>query len=577
MRFLRRSVGSPVSWAATAVFVTLMVLWSIVTPYFRNPDEPQHVNSVIRLAEGGGWPRPGDAYMLPQVLRAKTLTGFSAVDGQQGPWVGGTLLPGVRKTIPKSDLQYYALYSQRPVTPPAQRLPLPDLTLTKPVPPHANGDQMTQHPPLYYAVSAAVVRATGALGWPFDRTLTLMRLVSVAMVGLLPLMAFSVTRRLTGNRRLADLSAVLPLAIPQLASLGGSVTNDALVILLGGVSAVLMARVLTGDRTWRTLLLLGAALGLGLFTKGTLVVLVPVVGLAVLVGARRVLPGAPRLTWPATLLRVAAAWALAFVLGGWWYAVNLVRYHNLQPSGLPVGADSDIATTRARSTLPEFTGIFWQKTTGTFWGTFGQLELPINGAVVIVLTIVGILAVLLAVRRRGTRLPLAVLLSFFVLTALAVFYETYSAHLVNGRYAGMQGRYLFGGLVAVFAAAAIGLGSFGREGGRLQRWLPVIALPVALGVAAYGLLVAFYGYYVDEGWTLHQAWTRMLDWSAAPGSAGIGLVGLLVLLSLATFGLAVRAAVRGPRIDLDASIDAGSERGLAGRAPRTAVAGADPL
>src|SRR3982750_777157 len=98
-----RSVGSPVAWAATVVFVATMVLWTIVTPAFRSPDEPQHVNSVLRLAEGGGWPAPGEAFVLPEVLRAKTLIGYSAVDGQIGNWAGGNLLPGVRPSIPEED------------------------------------------------------------------------------------------------------------------------------------------------------------------------------------------------------------------------------------------------------------------------------------------------------------------------------------------------------------------------------------------------------------------------------------------------------------------------------------------
>ncbi len=104
MRFLRGGLGSPVAWAATAVFLAVMVLWTVVTPAFRSPDEPQHVNSVLRLADGDGWPRPGTATVRPEVLRAKTLTGFSAVDGQMGNWIGGTLLPGVRPTIPEKDL-----------------------------------------------------------------------------------------------------------------------------------------------------------------------------------------------------------------------------------------------------------------------------------------------------------------------------------------------------------------------------------------------------------------------------------------------------------------------------------------
>ena len=70
MKRLRCPVGSPVAWVATVLFVGLMVLWTIVTAGFRNPDEPQHVNSVLRIAEGGGWPAPADAYMSPEVLRA---------------------------------------------------------------------------------------------------------------------------------------------------------------------------------------------------------------------------------------------------------------------------------------------------------------------------------------------------------------------------------------------------------------------------------------------------------------------------------------------------------------------------
>jgi 4-amino-4-deoxy-L-arabinose transferase-like glycosyltransferase len=403
-----------------------------------------------------------------------------------------------------------------------------------------HGDQMTQHPPLYYAVSAGVVVATGSLDWSFDRTLTLMRLVSVAMVGFLPIMAFSVTRRLTGNRRLADVAALLPLAIPQLASLGGSVSNDALVILLGGLMTVLLARILTGDRSWRTYLLVAAVLGAALLTKGTLLVLVPVVGLVVVVGARRATRGEPALAWVPTLVRLAAVWGLAFVIGGWWWAVNILRYGTVQPAGFQAVE----ATDRPRSPLLEFTGIFWEKTTGTFWGTFGQLELPLNQTVVTVLTLLVIAAVALAWRRKGLRTVLLLLLSFVLLTLVAVYLETYSAHLENGRYAGMQGRYLYGGLVAVFAAMAIGLGSFGREGGNWQRWLPVVTLPLSLVVAVYGLWVAFDGYYLDIGWTVSAAWQRMVDWSAAPGWAAQGLVAGMVLLSLLAFGLAVRAALR---------------------------------
>jgi len=181
-------LGTPLAWTATVLFVLLMVLWTIVTPGFRNPDEPQHVNSVLRVAEGGGWPRPSEAYMAPEVLRAKVLTGFSAVDGQEGPWAGGTLLPGLRAGVTDENLMYYALFSLQNPTPVDDRLPFDQLELDQGVDLSHHGDQMTQHPPLYYAVNAGVVRAAGALDWRFDRTLALMRLVSVALVAPLPLL-----------------------------------------------------------------------------------------------------------------------------------------------------------------------------------------------------------------------------------------------------------------------------------------------------------------------------------------------------------------------------------------------------
>jgi hypothetical protein len=140
-----------------------------------------------------------------------------------------------------------------------------------------------------------------------------------------------------------------------------------------------------------------------------------------------------------------------------------------------------------------------------------------------------------------------VLLSFLVLTAAAVFWQTWQSHLDNARYGGIQGRYLFGALVPVFAAAAIGLGSLFREGGRLQRWLAAVVLPVVLASGAYGMWVAFRGYYVDIGWSIGQAFRRMTDWSPWPDKGVRALILFLLALCLITLGLAVWTAVRRER------------------------------
>jgi hypothetical protein len=361
-----------------------------------------------------------------------------------------------------------------------------------------------------------------------------MRMVSVFLIGCLPLMAFSATRTLTGSRRLADVASLLPLGIPQLASLGGSVTNDALVIFLGGAAIVLMARLLRGDRSWRTLVLLSATLGLALLTKGTLVALVLVVALAVLAGARR----APSLPWRPTLLRLLAVLAGAFVVGGWWWALNLLRYGRLQPQGLrisPVDAP--------RSSLLEFAGRWWERVTTSFWGYFGWLELPLLTVVVVVLTTAGLVAVALSMRRRDTRVSLLVLLSFFALTAVALFVQTWGLHQENGRFAGMQGRYLFGGLVAVFAAVAVALGMLGQRDGRFQRWLTTVVLLVVSGVAAYGLWEAFYGFWVEIGWTVSEAAARMRHMSPWPAWLVLGVVSAAAASALVVLVLSVRSAL----------------------------------
>jgi 4-amino-4-deoxy-L-arabinose transferase-like glycosyltransferase len=536
-----RRAGTPLAWVATLLFALLMVAWTIVTPGFRNPDEPQHVNSVLRVAEGEGWPPPSKAYMAPEVLRAKTLTGFSAIDGQVGNWAGGTLLPGVRAGVAPQDLMFYALFSLQSPTPVDDRLPFDALTLEPGVDLAQHGDQMTQHPPLYYAVDAGVLRAFGALDWRFDRTLALMRLCSVAMVLPLPLLAAATARRFTRRRRVADLAAFLPLAVPQLAALGGSVTNDALVILLGGVLTYGLARVLTGDRTWRTVVLVGVTLGLALLTKGTMLAAVPVAGLAVVVGARR----AVALPWGPVLGRLAVVWGIGFGIGGWWWAVNYLRYGTFQPDGVPQDGLAGLVVDRPRVSVWAFGDVFWDKMTLTFWGDFGQLELPLAQPLVVALTVVLVLLALLAFRARGKRVPLLILLSFPVAVLLALFAGTYSAHLVYGRFGGIQGRYVYGGLIIILVAVALGLGEIARLAGRAGRAVLPVVVALALANAGYAMWFAFRGYYLDVDWTLAEGWERMVQWSPWPEWAVAGLGVAILLVGLIALGLA--AVEPGPR------------------------------
>jgi hypothetical protein len=69
-------------------------------------------------------------------------------------------------------------------------------------------------------------------------------------------------------------------------------------------------------------------------------------------------------------------------------------------------------------------------------------------------------------------------------------------------------------------------------------------LPPVLLTAAYGLVVAFRGFYVDAGWTIGQAWKRMTDWSALPDWGVRALAVAVAVTSLVAFAVAVRSAWR---------------------------------
>lgn len=498
-----RAASIPVAvWAAVLLFGAILTSWSILTPAYRAPDEPQHVSAVLGIAEGRGWPAPGDAVMDDGVLGSQTLIGYTVTDGQRGFRGGGNTLPGVRSFA--ADADQPPLYSAQQPTPTDERAPYDEISATGLVGTYNN--QMTQHPPAYYAVAAAVLKLSGAQDWRFDRQLALLRLLGVAMVVWLPLLAYLTALALTGSKTLGSVAAFVPVAIPQLAHVGASVNNDVLVIALGGLLTVLLAKVLTGGRSRWLLASIAVVLGLALLTKGTMLAAVPATALAVVVGLRR------SRSWLRAGAGGLVVLAGALVVGGWWWAINLLRYGDLQPNayGEPLRGDPSLS-------LAGFAVGFAERINVSAWGRFGWLELPLSLAVTTALSAVLAVLCLVALADRRARVPLLVLSSFPLLAVLALFASRYAVHLRNGQFAGIQGRYLFGAVVVGAAAVAVGLGVLA---GRLrvpERWLVPLAAAFAVAVAVYGAVVAFDGFYLDVGVGVGSAWEFMTAWSPWPG------------------------------------------------------------
>ncbi|WP_164545031.1 DUF2142 domain-containing protein [Antribacter gilvus] len=509
----------------TALVTAVAVSWAVLTPPFRAPDEAQHLNSVVRLAHGGGWPAPGQATMAPAVLRAQVQAAVT------------TDLPGRYHDRP--DRAQFVDVAPPPVAE-RSRVGVPTPPPGTPVA-VSTTDQMTQHPPLYYAVAAAFLRLTGLADARWDLQLLALRLLSVVLVLPVVPLAATAARRLTGSAAAGLVAASLVLFAPQVGHVLGSVTNDSLMALTGAVTVWLCVRVLTGDLRYRTAAVLGLTLGLGLLTKVMAGLALPVV-----VAAYLLAPGERGLG--ARLGRVASALGIAFVVGGWWWLRNIVVHGTVQPDGMGQ---------RFEDREPGGAWEFWSTAVWRLLrssvGDLGWLELRAPTPYVVAAGVACVALCVVPLIVPGLRRRAAVLLGFPALVALTVLVNAWSFYEAHGWYAGIQGRYLFGATVAVAAVAATGAWTcLRRSERRTAAVLPLVVLAglvVAIGGLCFGLVTMYRG----PGDSVADALVRWEAWSPL-GGAGLGIavaavpvVGLAAVLAAALLrGRPERAGDGGP-------------------------------
>ena len=281
-------------------------------------------------------------------------------------------------------------------------------------------NQMTQHPPLYYGVGGLLL-ATAPDDTPAE-TVGWLRALGVVLSLPLPFLAWATAKRLGGT----DAAAFVPAAIPQLTHIGSTANNDVLLIPLAGLVTWLAVRAATGDTSRRTAVLAGLATAAALLTKGLALALLPVLVVAWW--------GAPR----RMLLALGAA-----SLGLWWWVLNLLRYGVLQPAGAsPSGGDAPSGLGYLR--------FFVEAMARRFWGVFGQLDSPLPLALVVVASLLLLAGLVLGIRRPGAAVALLPAAGLLAIVALGA----WRAHATTGGTPGVQGRYLFPGVVGLSAVAA---------------------------------------------------------------------------------------------------------------------------
>ncbi len=524
----RRFHPPAVVWAITLLGFLLSVSASLVLPTYLGFDEPQHVDMVAAVAWGDGWAAPGHRNLSQAVARSSNQ--------YYGSRLRTRPLDLALKDLPgRGERQTFA-------------------ELGGDASAGGTPNQISQHPPVYYALEAVVLKALGADHWSYDRLVELLRLVSALIVAPLPLLVWAMAVRLRAGPGVAVAASALAIALPGLARVAGMVNNDDFLILTTTGLLLGLVHVATGDLTRRTAIVVGLLTGLALLSKGFALPLPLLVVLAYVLAVRKQSParGVAPLAW---------ALGVGFVSGGLWWVRNLLLYGTLQPEGYGAVAFARIKGPKrppgSHADLGVFLDAAWNRMTRTFWGGGApQGHATMEVALATVLTLILLLSVLVGVAlglrgqaRRGT---LVLLLLPLPLTLGIVLSGAYSSFATYGSLPGLQGRYLY---LAVSGLALTTAVAWDRLLGSARRVLPLLAVGVVLllqglqgrailrqlweGPGQGGLRRAFRGLEVVSPWS--TAATRLVF-------AATALVALiaLVLAARGAFAPLRRPAAREP-------------------------------
>jgi hypothetical protein len=472
---------SPLFFLILAVYLLAGTLFATLTPNWQAPDEPAHYNYVRYLANQAGFPELVSGCYNQAYLQQLTSRRFPP-------------------ELAVKDICYEF-----------------------------------HQPPLYYLVATPLFILTGG-------SLTLLRLFSAGLGAGVVTLAFLIGRAVfPGQDSVAYGSMALVAFVPMHLVMLAAVNNDALAELILAALMLLLTRRIRSNRepTRRDNVGLGLILGLGLITKTTVYIAVPLILVALWLEAARTegnaIPGATQV--PLSLrpiLRPAARaqwvkpaliiYGLAFGLALPWYIRNASLYGNFDLLGL--GRHNQVVVGQLR-TADFLAQVGWQSyirefittTFQSFWGQFGWMAVPMSNRVYLALTLLSLTAVGGLVelvksggKRQGLRAnPLSAHYAAYtrryqalILLALTIGLMLLGYGWYNLEFKQFQGRYLFPALIPIGLFFTLGLRTALSWSGR---WWLVVGLALALA-----------------GITLLGVWSGDVDkWSVLMTGLGLGL------------------------------------------------------
>jgi len=440
------------TWCRTHLGLVLLLLltllngllWSAATPLWQGPDEDGHFAATQFIAEHLRLPGHADGFRADELVLAADLADTGKLHNH----------PELRQAF--GDGEAGPREAELRALDPARRT---SYAIGAP-------GKLNHTSPLYYMLGALVYRLV------YDADLQgrvfAVRLFSVALTGLMVLVSYFLAADVLPGRRDVALTVAAWVSFqPMLSFVGSVVNNDILLNLIATAAIWALVRMWRHGITGRRAIALGLALGLGMLTKPLIAGLaLPVAWVFVREWWRR--RGGRRRVVLLGLLALIVALALC----GWW----LVRSFDLNDGELYM---NEVKKGYRVITEPvfDYRGHPWQHAVdywasivggvwSSYWAAFGWLDTPAAPAyyrIVDTVMLLGILGLVVysfwLIRCRAwvetgmTFLLVLVVLSPVVM--MHVYDYTYWIEYGVGR--GLQGRYFFGQMAALFVLLLTGL------------------------------------------------------------------------------------------------------------------------
>lgn len=301
--------------------LSFMGLFHIATtPIFEGFDENAHYSYIRQIALQGKIPKRSENFLDQVVVDYQGPVSYSS---GEPPFNGGMVY---HKFFNRHDLVDSYIIQNRQNIPPTSFSP----SLIE--------NWQSQHPPLYYALMAPILKMVGME--PLVTQIFVLRSLSyvLALVGVVLGVMSIMQRTLTGidthNAPLLLGFVIYPIMLPMFFPEFARIGNDSLCVLLVGLLAYLLSKLFASGGGIKLSLAIGVTLGLGLLTKAFFIPIAAAMLMFFLV--KFFACGFPDEKVISKVLGLLWIFLPAVAIGGTWYAYNYLILGDFSGSNVAI-------------------------------------------------------------------------------------------------------------------------------------------------------------------------------------------------------------------------------------------------